>query len=226
MSGILRLLVLVLLLLNLALLAWGQGWLLAYGWGLASQREPQRLAQQVRPQALLLLADPALMRTPSAESSAQSACLQSALLNEAQAASVRKLLEASWPADAWVLDKLAAPERWIIYMGKVATVADLEKKRLQLGNLRLTFYPLGNPALDPGLSLGVYPSQQQASDALEALKLRGVRTARLLQDTAAGPVYRLRLPMQDEARQKQLAPVTAALAGQPLTPCAAVSPPP
>ena len=154
MSGILRLLVLVLLLLNLALLAWGQGWLLAYGWGLASQREPQRLAQQVRPQALLLLADPALMRTPSAESSAQSACLQSALLNEAQAASVRKLLEASWPADAWVLDKLAAPERWIIYMGKFATVADLEKKTPATGQFAADFLPAGQPRAGPRLVAG------------------------------------------------------------------------
>lgn len=51
----LRLIVLLLLLLNIGYFAWSQGWLLPYGWGPAQQREPQRLAQQVRPEAIQIV---------------------------------------------------------------------------------------------------------------------------------------------------------------------------
>jgi len=51
----LRIVVLVLVLLNSAYFAWSQGWLLGLGYGPAQQREPQRLRQQIRPEALQLL---------------------------------------------------------------------------------------------------------------------------------------------------------------------------
>lgn len=51
----LRILVLLLVLLNGAYLAWSQGWLLGWGYGPVQQREPQRVEQQIRPEALELL---------------------------------------------------------------------------------------------------------------------------------------------------------------------------
>lgn len=60
----LRLILLLLMLLNLGYFAWGQGYLLPYGWGPAQQREPQRLAQQVHPEAIKVLAPRAV--TPAA----------------------------------------------------------------------------------------------------------------------------------------------------------------
>lgn len=51
----LRIVVLVLVLLNGAYFAWSQGWLLGLGYGPAQQREPQRLSEQIRPEALRLL---------------------------------------------------------------------------------------------------------------------------------------------------------------------------
>lgn len=58
----LRTLVLLLLVCNLAYFAWSQGWLRFYGLAPAQQSEPQRLQQQIRPEALQLhgpLATPA-----------------------------------------------------------------------------------------------------------------------------------------------------------------------
>ena len=51
----LRLAVIVLLLANAGYYAWSQGWL--HSWGLApvEQSEPQRLAQQIRPETLRIL---------------------------------------------------------------------------------------------------------------------------------------------------------------------------
>ena len=51
----LRLIVLLLLLGNGAFYAWSQGLVAAWGIAPAQQSEPQRLAQQVRPEALRFL---------------------------------------------------------------------------------------------------------------------------------------------------------------------------
>ena len=54
----LRLLVLLLLLANGAYFAWSHGLLAAYGLAPASQSEPQRLEQQIRPEAIRILSTP------------------------------------------------------------------------------------------------------------------------------------------------------------------------
>ena len=51
----LRLVLLALLLANAGMLAWSQGWLASYGLAPVAQAEPQRLAQQLRPEAMRLL---------------------------------------------------------------------------------------------------------------------------------------------------------------------------
>jgi hypothetical protein len=216
----LRLFVLMLILLNGAYFAWGQGWLLAYGVGPAQQREPQRLAQQIRPQALALISDKEALQLVAATSAPRSAvCLQTGLLDAAQADAVRRVVQPSLPDGAWTMDGQLNPERWIIYMGKYANTAELDKKRAQLANLQLTFQQLVKPELAPGLSLGVYPSQDAAVVALEVLTRRGVRTARVLQELPASQGYRLRVPAVDESMQKALMAVKAALNGKPLETC-------
>jgi len=51
---VLRLLVLLLVLLNAAYYAWSHDMLRAYGLGPLRQAEPQRLQQQIRPEALVI----------------------------------------------------------------------------------------------------------------------------------------------------------------------------
>ncbi len=51
----LRLIVLVLVLLNGAYFLWSSGWLRAYGLAPVQQAEPQRLDQQIRPEAARVL---------------------------------------------------------------------------------------------------------------------------------------------------------------------------
>ncbi len=51
----LRFFVLALILMNGVYFAWSQGLLQAYGFAPAQQTEPERLLQQIRPQALQLL---------------------------------------------------------------------------------------------------------------------------------------------------------------------------
>jgi hypothetical protein len=66
----LRLLVLMLMLINGTYLAWSQDLLLGLGWAPAAQTEPQRLVQQIKPEALRLLSPQELAQ---AEPSSQAA---------------------------------------------------------------------------------------------------------------------------------------------------------
>ncbi len=52
----LRLLLILLFAANLAYAAWGQGWLVAVGWGPSPTDEPWRLEKQMRPEAVQLIA--------------------------------------------------------------------------------------------------------------------------------------------------------------------------
>lgn len=214
-----RALVWLLLLLNVLYWSWAQGWLLPYGFGPAPQREPQRLAQQIQPEAMTLL-NPAEVNLKSLSEAPESPlCLQTGLMDEAQAAAVRPYLEASWPVDSWVFQNVTAPERWLVYLGKYGNVAELNKKRAELAAIQLGAEPVASAALSPGLSLGVYPSLAQANTALQVVSGRGVRTARVVQEEAAVQSWRLRLPALDSALQARLPELSAVLPSGALESC-------
>lgn len=101
-----RTLALVLLLLNALYWAWGEGWLLPYGFGPAQQREPQRLAQQIRPEAITVLRAFEGQLPPLAVAPEPTVCLQSGPMNQTQADAVRALLETSWPPGSWLLQEV------------------------------------------------------------------------------------------------------------------------
>jgi hypothetical protein len=98
-----RQLVWMLLLLNVLYWSWAQGWLLPYGFGPLTQREPQRLAQQILPEAVTLVSQAEAMRQPVVAQAEETVCLQTGLLDEAQAGVLRLYLETAWPADSWVM---------------------------------------------------------------------------------------------------------------------------
>ncbi len=215
----LRLSVLALLLANLAVLAWTQGLLRPWGLGPSQQDEPHRVAQQLRPEAMVivhgeearrLLADAMNARPPE--------CLSTPPLPEAIASAVRRPL-ASWPAGAWGLEPAVDPGRWIVYMGKYPGPDLLAKKKAELRARGVSFEPLANPSLEPGLSLGGFPSQAAATEHLALLAAKGVRTARVVQERPESRGPALRLPAVDDTLRARLEDVRAALAGQPLQPC-------
>lgn len=219
----LRFFVLALMLFNGLYFAWTQGLLRGLGLAPVQQTEPQRLDQQIRPNALRLLTQPELgpasEAAPRAMAAKSAECLQAGPFDEAQATVLRRTMAASLPAGSWVLDEAEAPARWIVYMGKYASTEDLAKKRAQLASLNLKFEPLVNPALAPGLSLGGFETQAEADVALEALSQRGVRTARVVQERVEVSGLLLRLPGVDDALRARLEALTPALAGKPLTAC-------
>jgi len=219
----LRLLVLTLLLLNGVYFAWSQGLLAAYGFGPVAQSEPQRLAQQIRPESLkvltakeqLVLADAAKQPAPKL-----AACLQVGVFDEAQSARLRTALAAAQlPEGTWLLEDALTPGRWILYMGKFASTEALAKKRSELANLNLKLEPLTNPALQPGLSLGGFDNPAAASALLEALGRRGVRTAQVMQEYPPVRGTLLRVPAADDALRARLDGLKPVLAGKSWVAC-------
>ena len=183
----LRLLVLLLALANVAYFAWSQGALAPLGMAPSVQTEPQRLATQIRPEAIRLLtadearqletsgsaARPANGASATAEAAAE--CLQAGLFNEQQTTALRASLEKSLPAGSWQFESSVEPARWIVYMGKYPTEDALAKKRNELRQLGVAFRSVNNEALTPGLALASFALQADADKELARIANKGVR---------------------------------------------------
>ncbi len=227
----LRLLVLLLLLANAGYWAWSQGLLAAYGLAPAVQTEPQRLATQIRPEAIRLLTpdeartiEAGPRKVASAPDNGEAApapeCLQAGLFNEEQTASLRSTLEASLPPGSWQLESSVEPARWIVYMGKYNNDEALAKKRAELRQLGVPFRPVTNAALAPGLALASFAAQADAEKELTRIATRGVRTARVAQERAEVRGQILKLAAVDAALRTQLDTIRPQLQGKALQSCA------
>jgi hypothetical protein len=216
----LRLIVLLLLLANGGYYAWSHGLLLPWGVGPLQQSEPQRLQQQIQPEAVRILRAEDLRRVQDqvAQGPRPAECLASAMLDEAQVAQLRTALQ-TWPAGAWNFEPAVEPPRWIVYMGKYPDVEALARKRAELRQIGISFDAPTNPELQPGLSLGTYPNEPSAQQQLENLAAKGVRTARVVQDRPEQRGQRLLLPAVDDTLRPRLDELKTALAAKPLRPC-------
>lgn len=217
----LRLLVLSLILANSVYFAWTSGWLRAYGFAPAQQTEPQRMAQQVKPEAIRILRgeEGGALEVQTLADAAPSECLQAGPFNDAQLARLRTALEDSLPADAWRLSNVQEPARWIVYMGRYPNAETREKKRAELLSMKLSIEPLHNPELEPGLSLGGFDSADGANAELTRLGQRGLRTARVVQENEARLATVLQLPAVTDALRERLPALKSALAGNSLKVC-------
>lgn len=233
----LRFLVLVLVLANAGFYAWSQGLLRSWGLAPQEQSEPQRLAQQIRPEALRLLGTPNPAVPPAAAPAAASVaaapvaptlttaavpavrgeCLQAGVLEEAQAEAWRKAASAL-PPGSWNLERNPIAGRWMVYMGPFADADALAKKRTELRTREVSFDRPGS-ALEPGLSLGRFSTEEAAQRGLANLNNKGVRTARVVVERPEAMGYTLRLPLVDAPLRAQLAKLEPILAGKPLRSC-------
>lgn len=214
----LRLVALLLVLANGVYFAWSQGLLAAWGLAPVQQTEPQRVQQQLRPEALRVLT-PAEDRAAAAVKTAE--CLQAGNFEESQGASLREALGASsaLPAGSWSLESVVQPARWIVYMGKYTEAEMLAKKKAELRARNVSFEPLSNASLEPGLSLGGFETQADANKHLDALAQKGVRTARVVQERPEVRGLRLVLPAVDETLRARLDDIKPLLIGKALRAC-------
>ena len=224
----LRMLALALLLANAGYFAWSQGLLAAYGFKPARQAEPERLARQIRPEALQLIT-PLAPAAPQPVASidvqtlamppAGTACLQVGLFTGQQARVLRPRLLAGLPEGSWSLESSDESNRWIIYMGKYVSKDAMNRKRLKLEQLGLAFQPPASPLLNPGLSLGSFGSKADAEEVLMQMNQRGLRSARVVLERPDLPSLWLRLPVADAAMRTQLDDLKPQFAGKAIQSC-------
>ena len=226
----LRALVLALLVANAVFWGWSHGALGALGWAPVRPDEPERLARQVHAQALHLVpapgdAAPAPARAASTPDTAPQAaaastggvCLQAGPFDERQAGVLRSAAQAL-PAGHWRLDGTALPGRWMVYIGKLADADAVRAKRAELRELGVDTDRPG-AALEPGISLGRFASEEAATRALTDLGRKGVRTAHVVPVRRDTPACVLRLPQADAALRAQVLALGPALAGRDLRAC-------
>ena len=223
----LRLIVLALILANAGYYAYSQGLLAAYGFAPATQTEPQRVAQQIKPEALRILnpkestqletAIPPAAQTISSASATE--CLQVGLFNEEQTMVLREKLVSSLPQNSWVIESALVPARWLVYMGKYNSDESVLKKKSELRGLGVSFEALNNASLEPGLSLGSFKTQPEAQVELDRIAKKGVKTAKVIQERAELRGQRLKLPTVDAALRSQLDAIKPQLAGKALLTC-------
>lgn len=217
----LRFFVLFLVLLNGLYFAWSQGFLRDYGFAPATQAEPHRVTQQIKPEALRILTPTEAQRVQAllAADQAPKECLQVGPFDDAQLATVRDALGAALPSEAWSVETVPITARWIVYMGKFANAEALAKKRAELTALQLSPQVVQNATLEPGLSLGGFDTQAGANNELARLQQRGVRTARVVQERAESQGYVVKLPALRAEWKTRLAEIKPVWVGKPLRAC-------
>jgi len=218
----LRGLVLLLLLANLGFWAWTQGQLDGIvGVRAQGDREPERLARQVRPEAVRLLPAGAASAPAPTGGEAVLACLEAGPYTPAQVGAAEAALQAALPPGSWTSVRTEAPAVWMVYMGRYPNREGLQKKEDELKRMKVPYEELRNaPEFEVGLSLGRFDDKAAAERALAELTQRGVRTARVAQLSAPGVSHMLRIPRADDALWAQVMALKSdALAGKPFGSC-------
>lgn len=223
----LRLLVALLLMANAGFYAWHVGWLAPLlGTQATPGREPQRLQEQVHAERLIVLtsghsattADPTSVppepstQAPASEASganteSAATCLEAGPFTVDEQRQVQLLLSKALPATPWNTQTVAVPGLWLVYMGPYPDAETVQRKQLELRRIRnLSFEEVRSPAsLRMGLSLGRFNVEAQALASLESMKLRGVRTARVVNLRAPSDQIVVRVPQTQAGDPQRLA---------------------
>ena len=218
----LKLIVLALVLANAGYYAWAHGLLAPYGVAPVAQTEPQRVAQQIKPDALriLTLKEASLaQQSNTALPSQATECLQVGIFNEEQTVVLKERLASALPAGSWQLESALEPAKWLVYMGKYNSADAVSKKQSELRGLGVSFEALTLATLEPGLSLGSFDTRADAEQAMARITKKGVKTAKVVQERAELSGQRLKLAAVDAELRSQLDAIKPQLAGKAFKSC-------
>ncbi len=222
--------VLVLLLANAGYFAWSQGHLLSLGgagtWADPNPlQEPQRMQQQQQPERLTVLpsaAKPASSTSGTGNGSSTAAahqspaeCLQATGLTDPQADSLREALASALPEGSWQLETTVQPARWVVYLGKFASAEALRARKAELRAARVDHRDVNNPALQPGLALGTFPTEAAANQALRDATRNGIKNAKVVTERPETRQHTLTLPQATPALQGSVRGINSGLADSP-----------
>lgn len=218
----LRVVIILLLLANLGYFAWSQGRLEGLGLAPQDDREPGRIAAQIRPDTLRLLNGP---RTASSASSTtdpvapDAACWQASGFTSEQAKKLEAALtDMGLPEDQWSFTEVRNAGRWVVFMGRY-NPEQMAKKKAELRALKIEFREVALPSTGPGLALGTFSSEEAVQQALKDVAKKGVRTARAAVERPESLSMSLRLPTITEVQRVTIDGLGTAVAGKQLQAC-------
>jgi len=213
----LRALVVLLLVANLGFWMWTQGWLDGFvGVRARGDREPERLANQVNPDRIVVLSA-ANAVLPAATTS----CLEAGPFNPAEATAAESALQGIAPPGSWTHVRTERPGSWVVYMGSYPDREALRRKEDEIRWLRPDFEEVSLPSEGEfGLSLGRFDDRALAERALIQVQQRGIRTARVVQASPPTVFYMLRIERADAALASQLTNARADALGKGFYDCA------
>jgi hypothetical protein len=212
----LRLIVVLLALANAAFFAWHEGWLHALTGSSPDAGSGQaHLAQQVHPERLIVVgAAPLATSAPTAGTNASTnastdadvRCLEAGPFTPDENRTALQQLGKALPKGAWSTQAVSVPGLWLVYMGPYPDAESLQRKLLELRRLKsLNFEEVRSPSnLALGVSLGRFADERQANAALETMRLRGVRTARVVNARPSMELLVQRVPQASLADQAKL----------------------
>lgn len=231
-------LLIALVVANLLVLAWSYDVL--PGLTRSREREPERLKQQVRPDAVQLITPNAASAALQAAAAQRSGSIAAAAANAPAgdvsatvcleagpfaatevAAAERGLRELRLPALEWTQQRSERGGVYLVYLGRFADDAALARRRDELRRLQLTVEEVRNsPDLQPGLQFGRYDTRAAADAALAQVVQQGVKAARVV--TLSNPVVvtLLRVDRADGAQAARLTQLNLPPSGAGFRPCA------
>ncbi len=213
----LRALVVLLLIANLAFFGWTQGWLDGIvGVSARGDREPERLANQVNADRIVILS-----AANAVLPAAQLVCLEAGPFSPSEAAAAEGALQGIAPAGSWVNVRTERPGTWVVYMGSYPDGETLRRKEDEIRRLRPDYEEVSLPREGQfGLSLGRFEDRALAERALIQVQQRGIRTARVVQASPPAVFHMLRIERADPTLAGQLASAKADALGKGFYDCA------
>ncbi|GGI53840.1 SPOR domain-containing protein [Oxalicibacterium solurbis] len=185
----------LLLAINGGLFAYQQGWLAPLQ---SPSREPSRLKQQLHPEQLKLVPLPASTSAASTTSSMPAAaaattatdtqsaavagtCAEIGNFDAADAQRFESRLAALSLGERVTRRAIADSARHIVYIPPLGSKEAAERKAAELRKFGVEdfFIIQDNSALQWGISLGVFKTEEAANNQLAALNKKGVRSARV-----------------------------------------------
>jgi hypothetical protein len=233
-------LLIALVVANLLVLAWSLDVL--PGVSRHREREPERLRQQVHPEAVQLItptaasaalqaaaaqrsniaAAPSLAAASAAADASATVCLEAGPFAAGEvAAAERGLRDLKWPGIEWTPQRSERGGSYIVYQGRFADETAMARRRDDYRRQQITAEEVRNsPDLQPGLQFGRYDTRAAADGALAQLAQQGVKAARVVTINIPVVVTLLRVERADGALAARLTQLNLPPAGSGFRPCA------
>lgn len=222
-----RALLLTLLLANLVLLAYQQGWL---GQLPPTGREPGRVALQIQPEAIRLLSDTDLKQlrergkdggNGAERKEVPVACVEFGDFVADSVARVRARLESMNLGARLAAVEVDVPGWYMVYVPPLKTRTEAERiaDDLRGRGVRDLMVIEDNSALRNGISLGQFKDQDLALRHQSDLERRGVKNVRVSVRSGGGTATRFRIKSPDSTLTQQLNGLQKEFAATRLAPC-------